>query len=69
MDVYFEDRRHDYSIDNLDLKKFMTFYQICVDKVMILLILLLIAQGLKDMSLMIIKIVIGGHTLMVDIMV
>ena len=47
----------------------MTFYLVYVDKVMKLLILLPIAQGLKNMSLMITKIITGGHILMVDIMV
>ena len=47
----------------------MTFYPVYVDKVMKLLILSLIAQGLKSMSLMTIKIITGGHILMVDIMV
>ena len=53
----------------LNLKKFMTFYQIYVNKIMSLLMLLLTVQDLKDMSLMIMKIVTGGHTKILDIMV
>ena len=66
--TYFEDRRH-LPREILNLKKFMTFYQIYVNKTMNLLILLLIVQDLKDMSSMIMKIVIGGHTKILDIMV